>query len=69
MAKYGGNNTPNQDKYRQEHPEAFEYIDFGGPSLYLWAAVVVIVALIAFVLFAMIVASGALAVSEVVNGL
>lgn len=68
MAKNGGNITPNQDKYNKMDLELFEFEDFGGPSLVLWSIIIVVLMLILVASFAMLVATGAIAISEVING-
>lgn len=67
MAQNGGK-TPNQDKYKQNKPQVFEYEDFGSPAMYFWAILTVLLMLGIVILFGMIVASGAVAVSEAING-
>lgn len=63
-----GGSRPSQDKYRKNKPEVFEYEDFGTPSLYLWTIVIVAIMIALAVLFGLIVAGGAVAISGVING-
>lgn len=63
-----GGSRPNQDKYHKNKPEVFEYEDFGTPSLYLWTAVVVAIMIAIVVVFGLIVAGGAVAISGAING-
>ena len=56
-----------EDKYKQYKREVFEYEDFGTPSMYLWAILTVVAMIGLVILFAMVVASGFVAVGAV-NG-
>lgn len=65
MAK--GGSKPYKDKHELYKPEVFEYEDFGSPTMYIIAILTVIGMLAVIVLFAMIVAGGAVAISEVIK--
>lgn len=65
MAK--GGSKPYKDKHELYKPEVFEYEDFGTPTMYIAAIATVVVMLVVIVLFAMIVAGGAVAISEVIR--
>lgn len=60
--------TPNQDKYDKHKSEIFEYEDFGRPTLFIASILTVIVAVVVLILFAVMVANGAVAISEALNG-
>lgn len=66
-----GGSTPNQDKKdkKDKHKsEIFEYEDFGGPSLYLWAIGAVILGLIVISVAAVALVGVAAAVAGGLNG-
>ena len=65
MAK--GGSKPYKDKHELYKPEVFEYEDFGTPAMYIAAILTVVGMLAIIVLFAMIVASGAVAISEAIR--
>lgn len=60
MAK--GGKEPCKDKHLEYKPEVFEYEDFGTPTMYLAAIATVIGMIAIIILFAMIVAGGAVAI-------